>query len=602
MKTLWHIIFILALLVSTNSFAQDLTVFEVVDNLSVGLTEAPYSKWGMAVSDIDRNGYPDIFCVRWKSPGFSRIYINDGGHFQDITNQSPIESIESDNDNNNTRTVVWVDFDNDGDRDISFGTNTELHLLRNDNNVFMEVSEEMGFVGQVPPGWGITQYQYHVGGWADYDFDGDLDCIVSQYNNVNLYLFRNDGDHFTNVASEMDLDSTNLAEGGWARTVTWTDFDHDGDPDLFSGRTNSAHFYRNDNGVFVDVTEEIGLAGFQDVRQREFFDYDNDGDLDFINAAGPAGSENVTTLFENQDGIFVDVNPDVGLTLEGDNYASMTIGDFDNDGDQDIFLSLNVDQSPDVLLINDEVTPGDRAFADVAEFVGITKTGDRKGCAFFDNDVDGLLDVYLPSAGFNHLLYHNLGGNQANWIGFILEGTLSNRDAVGSLITLYHGEKKQLRYTKCGSDFQRQDNPWVHFGIGFDTGIDSVVIRWPLGYKQVLTNVAINQYHEIKEPDYTAVEPKKLNTAKPSDFRLEQNYPNPFNPNTRISYHLSKTGYVRLEVYSIQGQQILSLVDAYQNAGSHIIEFNADQLSVGIYIYRLSTEENIEAKKMLLVK
>ena len=195
------IVFLFVIITCPSLFSQGISSFEIVDNASVGLTVAPFEKWGMAVSDIDRNGYPDIFVNRWNSPGYSRIYINEGGIFQDITNQSPIEQIEVDTEETTTRTTVWVDYDNDGDRDLAMSTNKQIHLLRNDNNVFTDVSEETGFVGIIPPGF-ITDWDLTIGGWADYDLDGDLDCVICQVNNDNLYLFRNDDGHFTNVATE----------------------------------------------------------------------------------------------------------------------------------------------------------------------------------------------------------------------------------------------------------------------------------------------------------------------------------------------------------------------------------------------------------------
>ncbi|MBN2008154.1 VCBS repeat-containing protein [candidate division KSB1 bacterium] len=577
--------------------AQDLTAFEVIDNESVGLTVTPYEKYGMAVADIDRNGYPDIFCLRWKSPSYSRIFVNNQGIFQDITDQSPLESIEEVE--TGTRTCLWVDYDNDGDRDLSMSTDTGLFLLRNDNNIFTDVSDEVGFVGQKPPGF-ISSWVFSLGGWADYDLDGDLDCVVGQENNDNLYLFRNDDGVFTNVATEAGLDGTVLAESS---KLTWIDIDQDGDPDLYS----AYNVFRNDDGVFTNITEQIGLGALKESVWREFFDYDNDSDFDFFKAVSSPESGETNEIWQNQDGVFVNVTADVGLTLSADRYRGMTIGDCDNDGDQDIFLQLNIDASLDILLVNDVVAPGDHVFADVASFVGITKTGDRKGAIFFDYNRDGWLDIYLPSAEHNHILYKNLGGNGANWVGFILEGTVSNRDAVGSLVTLYTGEKKQIRYTVCGNGFVRQDNPWVHFGLGYDTSIDSVVIRWPLGYKQVLTDVAINQYHEIEEPTETSVETQQGKSA-PLTFQLEQNYPNPFNPTTTIRYSLVAPEKVTLKILNIQGVEITSLIDGeVRSEGLHQLVWNGNDKSgqlvpSGIYIYHLQAGEFSDLKKMMFIK
>jgi hypothetical protein len=492
-----------------------------------------------------------------------------------------------------------VDYDNDGDRDLSISTNKSLHLLRNDNNTFTEVSEEVGFVGQIPPGF-INEWNYAIGGWADYDLDGDLDCIVAQVNNDNLYLFRNDDGIFTNAATEAGLDSTILAESG---RLTWLDIDLDGDPDLYGYHD----VFRNDNGVFTDITAELGLENITDIGWREFFDYDTDGDFDYFKSVSSPTAVGTNEIWENQDGFFVDVTADVGLTLSRDRYRSMTIGDFDNDGDEDIFLQLNIDPSLDYLLVNDELAPGERAFEDIAEFIGITQTGDRKGSVFFDYDVDGFLDIYLPSAQHNHILYRNLGGNGANWIGFILEGTVSNRDAVGSLVTVYTGDKKQVRYTKCGNGFVRQDNPWVHFGVGFSTEIDSVVIKWPLGQKQSLTNIAINQYHEIKEPDNTSVKENIPDANKTKTFQLLQNYPNPFNPSTIIAFEIAQTTHVNLEIYDLTGKKIQTLVNSNQVAGHYKVEWNGrdyknNMLPTGVYFYRLQINDFCKTKKMVLAK
>ena len=95
---------------------EDFAGFEVMDNNSIGLTVAPFEKWGTAVADIDRNGWPDLFTIRWASPGYSRLYLNDNGIFNDITDQTTLRNIE--NQETGTTTVAFVDFDNDGDVDI----------------------------------------------------------------------------------------------------------------------------------------------------------------------------------------------------------------------------------------------------------------------------------------------------------------------------------------------------------------------------------------------------------------------------------------------------------------------------------------------------
>jgi hypothetical protein len=585
--------------------AQDISYFELLDNSTVGLTATPYTKWGMAIADIDRNGWPDIFVPRYNSPGHSRMFSNSDAFFQDITDQTPIVQLETEGDERRTFNAMWVDYDNDGDMDLSFGTPLALHLLENDNNTFTDVSDAVGFVGQKPPGL-ITEWWFVIGDWGDYDRDGDLDCVVSQVNNDNLYLFRNDNGQFTNVSTEAGLDSTTLAgkhdpsKHCW--DVTFADFDLDGDPDLYS----VDQFFKNDNGYFTEVTEELGFGDLTFTSYREFFDYDNDGDLDFFKATGDPSGDATNELWENQDGVFSNVSVDVGMGVMRDRVRCMTIGDMDNDGDQDVVLSINLIDKRDVVLVNEETEPGVRAFENVAEFVGVTKMGDRKGSAFFDYNMDGFLDIYVPSAEYSHALYHNTG-NDGNWVGFILEGTVSNRDAVGSLVTLHTGSKMQIRHTVCSNGFLRQDNPYVHFGIGYATSIDSVVIQWQLGTRQVLTDVAINQYHQVIESGQTTAVQWMDSATGPKAFRLAQNYPNPFNPETNITYQIPISAQVVVQIYNLLGQKIRTLVNEVQSAGKYSVTWNGlsddgSRAPSGVYVYRMQAGDFISTKKLLLIK
>lgn len=584
------------------SIAQELSYFEIIDNNSVGLAVAPFSKRGECLVDIDRNGWADIYILKYNGPGYSRLYTNTEGQFTDITDQNtPLSSIE-DVSGKRTFNVVWADYDNDGDKDCSFGTNDAIYLLRNDNNVLTDVSQEMGFVGYGIPGF-VSEWHYNVCAWADYDVDGDLDCLVYQMNYANLYLFRNDGDHFTNVATEAGLDGTILSIDNFINPMVFTDWDMDGDPDI----TARHALFVNEDGVFRDATEELGLADVSWTNHKEFFDYDNDGDLDYFNVTGRT-EEGENELWENRDGHFVNVSADVGLSLVRDRFRGVSTGDFDNDGDQDVFIQLNMNESMDVLLVNDKLEDGGRAFVNVAEFIGLTKMGDRIGGGFFDYNNDGFLDIYIPSAEFSHILYKNAADNGGNWVGFILEGTLSNRDAVGSFITLYYkGGEKQLRYIKGGGGYLRQDNPWVHFGLGLETAVDSVVIRWPLGYKQVLTDVEINQYHNIKEPDLSSVESVSSESVGPATFSLDQNYPNPFNPTTRIDFQISEPVLVSISVYDMTGRKVRSLMNSIQQSGTHSVVWDGRDdvgqvVASGVYVYQMKAGNFVDSQKMVFTQ
>ncbi len=595
------LLIVLSLLILTPILSgQELAGYEVVQNDEIGLDVAPFEKWGVATGDIDRNGWPDIFTIRWASPGYSRLYMNQDGIYSDVTDQTPLQSIESNE--SHTTTVSLVDYDNDGDRDIFFGTDTHMYLLQNNDNIFTDVSVAAGLTAGIP-GF-VNEYQFRMGTWADYDLDGDLDLVVAQQNNPDLLFYRNDDGSFVDIAEELGFTGIITHQGeldvpkGSRRTrhLTWLDFDMDGDPDLNIGGL----IYRNDGGTFTDITEETGFNPTQ-IEAATWFDFDNDGDLDYFKAVVTG---HLNELWENRDGIMVDVSQETGVSF-GDAYRGVTVGDYENDGDLDILIQNNNSANYEVLLIN-ELIDGERAFADVAEFIGLEVTGDRKGAAFLDYDMDGFLDLYVASAQYNHIMYHNLTVPDHNWIGFMLEGTVSNRDAVGTLIKLYNGENMQIRYTQVPSSWQCQDNPYVHFGIGMATSVDSVVIHWPLGLKEVITDIEINQYHEIVEGQVSSMVQADT-PAKPYSCRLEQNYPNPFNGSTQIVYQLEKQGSVNLSIYNLRGELVRTLVDGAKTAGDYMILWDGrsdfeGKVSSGVYVYTLESNGQIESKKMLYLR
>jgi hypothetical protein len=582
-------------------FSQDVPQFEVVDIASIGIPEVLWDRWGCTVSDIDRNGWPDINHTKWRGTAGSQVYLNFDGIFTEISENSP-QLIEAEKNGNATRTPTYIDYDNDGDRDLWLGTDYEHFLFRNENNVFVNVSEQMGVSSSVP-GF-VSTYSYDMSSWIDYDLDGDLDGLVFQTNNPSFIFYRNDGTTFTDIAAEVGLaDVLPLGSSGdwgfYTGRTQWIDFDNDGDPDLNAGFL----MFRNDNGFFTEVSELIGFLPSNDLWFTDWFDFDVDGDMDFFGQAGDRAE-----LWMNDNGTFVDATQEVGLDLfNKPNQTAMNVGDLDNDGDEDVFVQIDDWTGDDIesLLLND-MYEGIRNFIDVAQFAGMTVQGDRKGSALIDYDMDGKLDVFIPSVQYGSIMYHNLGTETVNnWIGFDLWGTASSKDPLGTLVTLYTGDMKLVRYTKAGTTFKLQHNPYIHFGIGQATSIDSVVISWPLGTKQVLINPEINQYHKIKESSGTSVE--KLKSTIPEKIALLQNYPNPFNANTKIEYSIPKSTDVKITIFDLTGREIVTLVEENQKGEQHFVFWNGrDQfgsfVSTGLYTYNLKTDQFSKSRKLIFIK
>ena len=586
-------------------YAQEIPLFEHVTNESLGITPVYITRWGACVADINRDGWPDVYNTKWRGTDPSQIYLNQNGSFNDIMENSP-DLIAAEFESNYDRTPVFVDFDNDGDRDLCLGTYYNIFMFRNDNNAFTDITDQLGIVSGVP-GF-VSIYGYEMSAWTDWDSDGDLDALVVQTNNPDYIFYRNDGDQFVDIAADVGLTGMNemgerTDRGYHTGRLQWVDWDNDGDADLSAGWK----LFRNDGGYLNEVSQAVSFLPYQEIRFCDWLDYDNDGDLDFM----LQGYGNRDELWKNENGTFVDATQETLLDLfVKPRQTSLNIGDVDNDGDQDVFVQINDWTGDDIeaLLLNDESEPGIRSFFDAAQFANLTKTGDRKGSVLLDYDMDGKLDIFISSVEYNSIIYHNLGTDTPNnWIGFDLWGTNSNKDALGSWITLYTGSQKQVCYTKAATTWRLQDKPFVHFGIGQETTVDSVVIRWPLGGVEVLTGLPINQYHKIVEFGGTGVQNKDTNKSEnPSSFQLAQNYPNPFNPETRISYNISTNSNVILDVYNVSGQKVVTLINELKEAGSHSVkwngrnEFNHLQPS-GMYIYKLSSDNIFLIKKMLFM-
>jgi len=282
--------------------------------------------WG----DYNADGYADLFVGYTAGPEEgqaklgARIYRNDGGRFTEVTRDFDLDLPLG-----HARQISWVDFDNDGDVDLFFAIRDfPNRLFRNDAGAFMDVSEAMGITGSRATMGGV---------WFDFDLDGDLDLYLGNMDGFANRMYRNDGTRFVDVAPELGIDgggravNPNPGDHDMAGTIRpdIADFDNDGDFDIFvTSLGGTDGFYRNDDGAFVSVAADFGLAHEAYRGTATWADFDNDGWIDLYSSG---------TLYKNRQGTFADVTPEVIRESVG-GYGSIW-ADFDNDGAMDLALS-----------------------------------------------------------------------------------------------------------------------------------------------------------------------------------------------------------------------------------------------------------------------
>ncbi|MBZ0267628.1 FG-GAP-like repeat-containing protein, partial [bacterium] len=561
---------------------QKITVIEPVpDALFTDVTDVALGVvgkcQGVAWGDYDADGDPDLYITH--SDIDNMLLENEGGTFIDAT-AAPVNAPGS------ARGSAWADYDNDGDLDLYHVKSGANQLFRNDGgSSFTDVSA--GDIADA--GVGISA------AWADYDGDGDLDVYGASFT-MNSELFRNDGgDTFTNVGTFPPNDT------GAGTGIAWADYDGDGDPDFFLARSGSQtdKLYRNEGGgTFVDATSgSLGNTGAG--RGVAWADYDNDGDLDLYLANTNASN----ALYRNDGGgTFVDVTsgPLAGSGVGG----SVSWVDYDNDGDQDIYVG-NSGQANQ--LFKNE---GNGSFVSVTNAL-LGDTSQTVGLGWADYDLDGDLDLYLGNGDLNGLAQANkllrndtdaVSGN--NWLQLKLSGTLSNRDAVGALVSVTTGGTTQLRQVSAGSGCWSQDDLVVAFGLGTAASIDSIEIRWPSGVVQWVDGIAVNQKITVVETDPTGVDP--IDTL-PTGFALYRASPNPFDDHTTVRFDVARSEHVNLSVFDVSGRLVRVLENSVRSAGRHesVWDGRADggeRVAAGVYFYRLESASYHETRKLVRLR
>ncbi len=481
-----------------------------------GLKNTVGDTMGVTFGDVDGDGDDDLLVATGAMVGGKTLlYLNDGlGNFTNATTGIFSEY-------HNVWSPLLGDSDNDGDADlffVDFGEQCRLYENLGSAN-FIEL-DNGGMFSKA------GNMMARGGAWVDFDADGLLDIYVST-NAVKAdvgrdKLYRNMGNNtFEDVSPDIFND---LSIG---RGVAWCDFDDDGDLDLYAvgGKGCPCNWeeqpaawlinaenrmFRNDGGVFTNVTDDLLLDALHG-RGVTAGDYDNDGDLDlYICNVGVTGWEGdypetylgYNRLLRNEGNFqFTDVTPTI-LRLSGGE-RSCSWFDNDNDGDLDLLMTTMWTTAP-AFSYYENVNAGESFTLHASEDVMqdplyINNSG--TGSAISDIDDDGDLDLMLAyKFGPNQLLRNDIE-NGYHWIKIKLEGTVSNRDAIGARITVKSGVLNQIREIQTGSGYWSQHSLVQHFGMGELSQIDEIHIRWPSGIEQIIASPDVDQLIYIVESE-----------------------------------------------------------------------------------------------------
>jgi hypothetical protein len=497
---------------------------------------------GVALFDYDNDGRLDIFLVNGaplddptplgtipKKSGsmfWNRLYHQKAdGTFEDVTQKAGLQG------EGYGMGVAVGDYDNDGYEDLyvtGFGGNHLYH--NNGNGTFTDVTAKAGVGGS---GWSTSA------AWVDLDGDGYLDLVVLRYLDwdfadvwcgehregyraychpenfkaVSPLVYHNNGDGtFTEVAAKLGL-----AKPAKGLGVAFEDYDKDGHLDLFFANDSMLEYlYHNKgDGTFEDVGLTAAVAADADGRTYagmgvDFADYKNTGWPSLL--VTDLANQRYSLYENNRDGSFNYVSQETGIgkmTLLHSGWG-VRFFDYDNDGWKDLMIAQGHDLDTieltaptlryreHLLLAHNDHGKG---FTDVSSESGevFQQSWVGRGLAIGDLDNDGRLDAVVTTNDGPAYVLHNEIVTNNHWLLLKLVGHKSNRDAIGAQIKIVTGDGPQYAMVTTAGSYLSSGDKRVHFGLGKQTQVSAIEIRWPSGIAQTLRDVRADQILQIDE-------------------------------------------------------------------------------------------------------
>lgn len=474
----------------------------------------------MGAVDMNDDGIDDLVAPGYSS--FSVAYQGAGAAYSTTTFPT----------SNAVNTASWSfavgDWDSNGHRDLLYGGGSGATFMtaNADGSAYTQFS---------PPQYIFCQRTNFV----DLNNDGHLDAFSCHDVDANVAFINNGAGQLVHT------------QGGYGTTCgnygsIFTDIDNDGYMDLFVAKCGcdptDLLMLNNGTGSFTNVAPSLGLADGHQSWSSAWGDFDNDGDMDVL--IGSSSGAVHKLLYNNGDGTFTNAPPGNGMDSWTVTSIEWTAHDFNNDGWIDILGGGAIHyNNGDGTFSHDPNAPANHAIGDLNN--------------------DGFLDIATGNG------YRRNEGNSNNWIRINPQGTISNRDAIGARVTITSALGTQIRDIRSGDGFRYMSFIGAHFGLGEDTQVDEVSIRWPNGAVEVIKNPAINTTHTIVQGTFTAVE----EAVSP----VIAVYPNP------AQDRLSITGVApqsAVEVFDATGKRVL----AERLQGGNL---NISALEAGTYVLRV---------------
>jgi hypothetical protein len=489
---------------------------------SVGTICEPPISSGSAWGDFDGDDDVDLFVTQ--HGGANRLYENVGDTGVDGLPDfiEVAASFGIDAPSEVSIGAVFIDYDNDGDQDLyvtnwSGNTLWQNQLVETGSVAFVDVSAAAGLVDD---GRAITT------AWGDFDGDGNLDVYLAKHRLCNGdeqsadRLMQNNGDGTFSDVTAWLCEGCPQIETSLSFAPVFVDYDNDKDLDIYVVRDaiapmNSENVLWQNDGpdelnpgqwLFSDVSEASGSNTRLNGMGLGVGDIDNDGNYDF--AFSNIGAN---VLLHNQgDGTFDDISASAGIerrNLPGGG-VSITWGtefiDYDNDQLQDLYIVAgNIQDLPDPVQFNILFkNNGDLTFDNVSVASGLDNSLRARNTGQVDFDRDGWMDLFDANFGYPPTLYHNQNGAlgvQAGWLQVTVEGTVDNRDGIGTRIfaTTANGVT-QMQDINTGAAHGGGHERVAHFGLDDQTEAD-LTVRWPNGAEQDLGTFAANQRIHVSQ-------------------------------------------------------------------------------------------------------